>query len=86
MGFQESVHVLVIWTRDRDPDVGQILTTADAPSPSALVEACGWEVGKRSQLEEVFLSSSLELRTDNCLEYLCAFIADFLGLTGSPCL
>ena len=44
------------------------------------------KVGKQSQLVEVFLFSSLELRTDNGPKYLCAFYCRSLGLIGSPCL
>jgi len=58
-----------------DRDRGQILTTTGAPSAFALVGACRRAVGKRSQLGEVFLSSTLELGTYNLPEYLCAFIA-----------
>ena len=55
---------------------GQILTITDALSAFVLVGACKREVRNQSQLGEVFLSSSLELHTDNHPEYLCAFIAD----------
>ena len=44
-----------------------------------LVRACRRGVRKQSQLGEVFLSSSLQLHTDNYPEYLHAFIADLWG-------
>ena len=65
MGFRELVHILVIRTC-RDPDVGQILTTTDAPSAFALVGHYRGEVRERNLLTSSFCLFLRYLQSGDC--------------------